>query len=352
MSIDNTESGDTITTDSAGATATSEASSPVAETTATSNTTAPAPVEAADSSGPGTPPATQANADGSLTPANTTLQAAKPQPTTNWEQRYGELRKREAALTQQVQQFQSQFQQYQGIDPNSVRAWQQAQQRAQQEQLPVWNRNNPNNGRFQQTQTKWSAYKDAMNRATTPEAKEAVRSTLGASFAPDEVQAIQQWENHQREFQANFAADPAGTIASVVDQHVQRAIQQHQQRAQAEQSVGQWFEDPSNKEIVGRYGQQMMQALRNNSWDMVRQYFANQAKLDGLQSRVGEADKAVTAANEKERLLKGQAAVTRDPKVQTTVDPMAVAKKRGIQPGSAAYWDLLHELKESGLSAG
>lgn len=351
MSIDNTESVDNITTDSTGATATSETPSPAPA--ATSETAAPAPVEAADSSGPATPAATQATADvGSLTPANTTLQAAKTQPAVNWEQRYGELRKREAELTRQNQQFQQQFQQYQGIDPNAVRAWQQAQQRAQQEQLPVWNRNNPNNGRFQQTQAKWAAYKDAINRAQTPEQKEAVRATLGASFAPDEVQVIQQWENHQREFQANFAADPAGTIASVVEQHVQRAIYQSQQRAQAEQSVGQWFEDPANKQIVERYGRQMMDALRSNSWDLVKSHFTNQAKLDGLQSRVGEADKAVTAAKEKERLLQGAAAVTRDPKSQATVDPMVVAKKRGIQPGTDEYWDLLRELNESGLRAG
>lgn len=349
MEIDNTDSGDNIT-ESSVATATSESTSPVVET-ATSSEAAPATPNTADSSGPATPAATQANAEnnGSSTPPNTTLQAAKTQPQVNWEQRYSELRKREAALTQQVQQYQSQFQQYQGVDPNAVRAWQQAQQRAQQEQLPVWNRQNPNNVRFQQTQAKWSAYKDAINRAATPEQKQAVRDTLGATFSPEEVQQVQQWENHQREFSANFAADPAGTIAQVVDQRVQQAIQQHTQRAQAEQSVGQWFNDPANQEIVKRYGPQMAQALQNNSWDMVKNYFVAQARLDGLQSRVGEADKAVTAAKEKERLLQGAAAVTRDPKAVNQVDPMSVAKKRGISPGSAEYWDLLTELKESGL---
>jgi hypothetical protein len=351
MDLDNKESGDNIATDSTGATATSETTSPVSETTATSTPAAPSPVEAADSSGPASA-ATQANADGSLTPANTTLQAANKQPTqapVNWEQRYSELRKREAEITRQNQQYQQQFQQYQGIDPNAVRAWQQAQQRSQAEQLPVWNRNNPNNPRFQQTLAKFSAYKAAMGRAATPEAKQVVRETLGAEFSNDEVQAVQQWENHQQQFQANFAADPTGTIAGIVNQQVQQAIYQNQQKVVAEQSVGSWFDDPSNKTIVERYGREMMDALRNNQWTMVRDYYVNKAKFDGLQSRVGEADKAVTAAKEKDRLLQGAASVTRDPKVQTKVDPAAVAKKRGIQPGTTAFYDLLLELKEDGL---
>lgn len=350
MDIDNSESGDTIATDSTGTSATSEVSSPVAETTATSTTTAPTPVETADSTGP-TNVATQANADpGSLTPANTTSQNTKPSPPVNWEQRYSELRKREAEITRQNQQYQQQVQQYQGIDPNAVRAWQSAQQRSQQEQLPVWNRQNPNNPRFQQTLAKFGAYKDAINRATTPEQKQVVRDTLGATFAPEEVQAVQQWENHQRDFQANFAADPSGTIAGIVNQHVQQAIAQHQQRSQAEQTVGQWFQDQGNNAIIRQYGNEMMTALqRGNSWELVRDHYAAKAKLDGLQSRVGEADKTMTAAKEKERLLQGAAAVTRDPKSGSKVDPMAVAKKRGISPGSADYWDLLNELKASGL---
>jgi hypothetical protein len=287
-----------------------------------------------------------------LTPANTTLQAAKPatpNQNVNWEQRYSELRKREAALTQQFQAAQQQLNQFQGIDPNALRQWQQAQQRAQQEQLPVWNRQNPNNPRFQQTQAKWSAYKDAMGRANSPEQKEAIRQTLGAEFSQEEVQQVQQWENHQREFQANFAADPWGTIAGIVDQRVQAAVQHQNQRVQAEQTVGQWFADKGNQEVIQRYGQQMMAAIQQgNSWNMVRDFYVNQAKLDGLQSRVGEASKAVTAAKEKDRLLQGAAAVTRDPNVKSKVDPMKIAQKRGIQPGTPEYWDLLRELEQDG----
>lgn len=351
MTVDNQDSGDTIT-ESTETTATSESTSPVTET-ATSSTAAPTSAETADSSGPASA-ATQANADAnsSLTPANTSLQAAKTQPQESEEsfkKRYADLRRREQEITRQNQQYQAQLQQFQGVDPNAVRAWQQAQMRTQQEQLPVWNRQNPNNPRFQQTQAKWAAYKEAINRAQTPEQKAAIRDTLGATFTPDEVQQVQSWENHQREFQANFASDPAGTIAHIVDQRVQQAIHQHTQRAQAEQSVGQWFSDQANQAIVQRYGQQMMAALQTNSWEMVKNYFVNQARLDGLQTRVGEAQKAETAAKEQQRLLQGQAAVTRDPKVEKKVDPMKVAKQRGIQPGTDEYWDLLHELKESGL---
>lgn len=354
MSIDTTESGDIIANDSAGDTTTSEQASPAPADTST--TAASAPVEAADSTGPASAE-TQANADGSLTPANTTLQAANKQPVqatpaqpaVNWEQRYSDLRKRETALSQQVQQYQ---QRYQGIDPNSVRQWQEAQQRAQQERLPAWNRNNPQNPRFRDTLRRFDDYRNAMGRAQTPEQKEVLRQTIGQSFSQDDVQTIQAWENHQREFQANFAADPAGTIADIVAQTVRQEIAQSQKMAEAEQTVGKWFNDPANKAIVDRYGPQMMELMqRGNDWRFVSQYFTQKAQVDGLQSRVGEADKAVTAANERDRLLKGAAAVTRDPKPQTVVDPVKIAKQRGIAPGSEAYYDLLLELKGNGLSA-
>lgn len=349
MTVDNTDSGATIATESTETTATSDSSSP-ASTTATSTDAAPVSAGTTDGAGPASA-ATQTEVvgkDPSTTP-DTTLQNAK-QAAPNWEQRYGDLRKREAELTRQLQQREAQMQQFRGVDPNAVRAWQMAQRRAQQENLPVWNPQNPNNARFQQTQAKWQAYKAAMGRAQTPEQREVIKSTLGAEFAPEEVRAVQEWENHQRQFQERMAADPYGAIATVFDQRIQQAIQSHIQRQQAEQTVGQWFQDKANADVIQRYGQQMMAALQQgNSWNMVRDYYANQVKLDSVQSRVGDASKAETAAKEKERLLQGQAAVTRDPKVDKRVDPMKVAKQRNIQPGTDEYWDLLHELKESGL---
>jgi hypothetical protein len=353
MDIDNNGSSGSIATDSAGTSDTATSASPASA--ATSSESAPSSVDAAVSTGPASA-ATQTIADnGSLTPPDTTLQAANQaaapaQPAVDYEKRYADLRREQAKWQQERQQYQQQVQRYQGVDPNAVRQWQQAQQRAQQEQLPPWNRNHPANARFNEAKVKWTQFRQAIQRADTPEAKQWVQQTLGSQFQDDDLRAIQAWEQHQRSFQEGFASDPEGSIADIVDRRVQQALETHQKRSQAEQTVGQWFDDAQNKPLIERYRSELIQLGQSGAtFPLMKEWLQMKAKLDGLQSRVGEADKAKTAADEQSRLLKGNAAVTRDPKTKSVVDPMVVAKERNIQPGTPDYWDLLTELHSQGL---
>lgn len=347
--VDNTLEVSSISDNSAETTATVDVSSPV--DTATSDNSPQSSVHSDGSTDPAQA-ATQATTDstGSLVTPNTTLQNAKPAAAPiNWEQRYGELRKREQAQAAEVQRFKQQQEAFKGVDPSAVKQWREAQQRAQAEQLPPWNRQHPANARFSEAKVKWGAYKQAMARASTPEQKEWVQQALGGQFEQEDLNVLRAWDQHQRTFAEGFASDPEGSIADIVDRRVKEALGKHQEHAQAETKVGAWFDDAANKPLIERYGPLMANIMqRGGDFELAKESAVRQYRIDSLQSRVGDADKAQASAQEQARLLKGAAAVTHDPKVAVSIDPMSVARARGIQPGTDRYYDLLTELKEQG----
>lgn len=298
-----------------------------------------APVDATD---------TQANASESLTSpkSDTTSQAAQAQPQIPWEKRYSDLRREEQRLRQQLKQFQ---QTYQGVDPNTVRTFQEREALAQREKLQPWNKQSPKHATFLKTLDKVQLYQAALNKAA-PEKRQDVADQWAGLISEQEFNDVRAWQEHQRQEQLAMMADPRAYYAQQVRDIIREEMQQHQTASKAEQEVGGWFNDPANQPIVQQYGPQMQEMLESGApWKFVQQHIALLAQMDGMQGRVGEAEKVKTAAEERNRLLKSQASVSRDPNTARKIDPMQVAKERGIQPGSPDYWDLLTELKSEGM---
>jgi len=288
------------------------------------------------------------------------------QPTTaaakNWEQEYKNIEKRQKDAVrwgneahQERLRLKQQLEAYKDIKPDEIGLWKKQQQEAQTKNLPKWDRRNPSNPRFNNVLTRWDSYRRAAQVAKTPEQRQALDETVGRQFNDEDFKDIEAWESHQREFSASMAADPAGTIderaRSVAREEFQTLISQFQQHNEATRTVSEDF-DGALKPILANqaYAEMFAQTLKGGvPYDVAKKIVMQAHELDHLRSRVSGADKATASVTEQQRLLKGNAAVTRDPRTATSIDPIAVAKERGIQPGTPAYGELLMELRESNL---
>ena len=290
--------------------------------------------------------------NGSLIPDPTKTQPALPPEALEWKKRYdGQTRSYQQAKAEN-DRLKQQYAPYQGLDPNAIRAWQEHQTRAQQQNLPAWDSRNPNNPRFQQLRASWGRFRDAYQRAPTPEAKEAIKQTIAQTFSPEEQLQIGEWEQHHQEFSARFAADPSGTIGDVVQQAVQAELSRYQQTQAAESEVGQWFE--KNAEVVRSPEDQgyMRQLLENGTpFQVAAEAVQMRSQLRQLQSQIGQAQVAQKSAEAKDRLLKSEASVSRDQAVNKQIDIYAearrIADEKKIPKGDPRFIQIVDRLRKN-----
>lgn len=352
MSVDNvTESGNIDT--SATEASTSNQSPDSSATPASTATAVESPQTTTEASPASAATSTESQSASSLTAdTNTTLKAAPPaagQPDP-FKERYDSLRREQNRWAAERKQYEHQLSGFQGVDANAVRAWREAQEKAQRENLPVWNPKNPNAPKFNQTLTRYQAYKEAYTSAQTPEERDVLKRTVGSRFSTDEAQQIEQWESHQRDFGQKMASDPESAIADIVERRVEAALGRFQQFQQANTEVGSWFDKPENKSVVQKFGPALRQALQDGvPWNYAQTMASMAAQLDSFQSRVAPAEREAAHAKAQDQLLKGQAAVTRDPQASRRVDPIEVARQRKIPTSGEQYLDLLRELNAKGL---
>lgn len=290
------------------------------------------------------------------TPQNTQKPPAPAQPVETVEvlrKRYNDLRSYQTKQANELKAERDRLKQFEGIDANALSAWRQQQEQAQKQQLPVWNPKHPHNANWQRTWTKYQTFQQQLGNAPDAATKEAIAKNWQGQFQPFEMDLIRSKEQDDQSFDERFRADPKGSILEMiseeVDKRVEDRLQRRQMETQADQDVGSWFNDPKNAAIVQDQGSDMYARLQNGQdWNTVREMAEMRAQLSALQGRVGEAETAKTTADERDRLVKSRASVNRDPGGSKQVDPMLVAKERGIKPGTPPYMDLLLELKSQG----
>jgi hypothetical protein len=169
-------------------------------------------------------------------------------------------------------------------------------------------------------------------------------------FSPQDQQVMREHAQHRQRFTERLAEDPEGTLAEMVESRVQNMLQQRDQRAQqqhsAEQNVGTWFQDQANSPVVETQREFMVQSLESGGSHgrIVRL----EAENRHLRAQVGTSTARVLSAEERSRLAKGNAAITRDPVTAPISDPfelaMRMAKEKGIPVGGNGWNDLVHSL--------
>lgn len=294
----------------------------------------------------GTDPSLTANTD---TQSNSAKPQTVPQPT----QRDVDNLKRTLAQRQtENQRLQRQLEPYREFDPQTLAAFRKQQSEAQASKLPMWSAKHPENSKFSELKIRWQHAQGIaakLMQGKTVEEQEGIRANLLQDFSPQDQQVMREHAQHRQRFTERLAEDPEGTLAEMMQSQVQSMLQQRDQRAQqqhsAEQNVGTWFQDQANSPVVDTQREWMVQSLEQGvPWTIVRL----EAENRHLRAQVGTSTARVLSAEERSRLAKGNAAITRDPVTAPISDPfelaMKMAKEKGIAVGGNGWNDLVHSL--------
>lgn len=255
--------------------------------------------------------------DGSSTTPDTTSQAAEtPAVDPRWaaekaalEKRINDLRSGHSRVATQLDQYKKR---YSDVDPDKYR---ELVKNGEHNALPVWDPRNQKNGDFRQAYSAWERQKIAISKATTPEARQARLDALNDMFSPEEAKTLEAFEQHQRREAARLASDPMAYREQIRQEAVE-AVRQEMQAVEQTRHVEGWFENPANADKIERYRDEMVEMINQGyPWHMIEKMVELKAKADGLQSRVGGAEKASASARAQSAALKSNAAqmVTRDP---------------------------------------
>jgi signal transduction histidine kinase len=153
-------------------------------------------------------------------------------------------------------------------------------------------------------------------------------------------------------FQRDLITDPQGTLMPMVDKLVEQRMSQFIERQQAQAAVAKDFADPQLAPLIEKYRDDYAKALGDGvpyeySTHMLKMHAHNQAmaaEVAKLKSELAQAGVKVESADERQRLARGEAAITRDPRppVRDSYElAKAEGKKRGISPDSAQFASLL-----------
>jgi hypothetical protein len=274
----------------------------------------------------------QADDSGSSTSSDTTLQTADPKEGSapaepkdwaaekaKYEKRIADLRANHGRASNELHQYRQRFK---DIDPDAARK---ALALSQQQQVPVWSAKHPENRSFRETVAAFGRYEAAMRKADTPEKRAIAQELFGSTFTEKEVQQLQEWRAHQMRETERMASDP-DAYREKIRAEVQEQIREEMRASREEAEVASWFGNRVNQPIVEKYREEMITLMNEGwHWPQVQRYIEAKAKADGLQSRVGSADKTAAAARAQQAAQKTAAKATRDP-AQAPVGKLDFAK--------------------------
>lgn len=264
------------------------------------------------------------------------------------------LSREKRELEAQAQQFQQQLaelkNQFQGFTPELAQKL-----RAQHETaaLPVWNPKHPEHEGFQKTLAKYQFFQELYNSEQDPAVKESLAKRFQAMVPASERQRISQFEDYDRQERMRMSMDPRGYIHGLAKSLVQEEINSFR-----ENTVKNYQETVSaQQELSGlkqRYPEVATTENLTKVYNLVQQGYPTAAafhavRADLLEAKISTATTAKASADEKERLLTGRAAISRDaavaPKVDLYTEATKIARSRNIPPGDKRFLGIFDELR-------
>lgn len=256
-------------------------------------------------------------------------------------------------------------QRYQGIDPNEIQRYRQAQQDAARKNQKRWEPDHPEHFKFQSTLAK----RDSLNAQLgalrkrgdlSPEQKAAVADDMiSAALSPDEQVELKEHEAMNKEFLLN----PSANARQIARQEARNAFQEmwhsEMRRMQAEQSVAKDMANPAIAELAAdpHMNERMSNIMSGvskgqiSAWQVSKHIALLEARLASLQSREGEADHARAQMSEQQRLLQTGASHTRDAAAHPTRDiykeARRIADKEGLPHGHPKFMQIVRDLERS-----
>jgi hypothetical protein len=339
-------------------------------------------VDPADSSGAdhgtrGDPnPGSSANSDTTLQTAQNGQNARLPQSPDEWRSHLQRIEKRRADVelysnqqTKELQRLQREHQEYQqryqGIDPQEINRWRQAQQEAQQRNLKRWEPRHPEHNKFQATMAKRDALNAQIGKLRnrgdlSPEQKQALETEMvETALTPEERTELMEHAGMNRDFMLNPVAN-AKQVARDEAMTVFREMWANEtRRMNAEQSVQKDLANPVLAQLAAdpRMNEKMsaiMQGLTEGTlspWQIAKHIALLETQVGSLQSRAGEADQYRSQASEQQRLLQQGASHTRDaaavPRRDIYKEARRIANEQGLPHGHPKFMQIVRDLERT-----
>lgn len=301
---------------------------------------------------PTNPVVPDTKADGSLTPPNS--QSPEQQPQRDWSKEGPTLEKRlrdqQSYFDRQIAQWKQQMSQTQE-KASQLEKWKSEQdERAKAASLKPWSKAHPEHGKFNSLLERAKVINAQLQRIPAnlpPEQQEAMKQAIISAMSPEEQQQINEYRDNLNNFQRDFFTDPHGTLLPMVEQLAEQKVQQFMQKMEAQQSVQQDFQDPQLAPLIKEHGQDFARALQempSRPYDYAKQMMLLYAENQRLKAQSSKVDAKAEMAKEQQRLTKGEASITRDPRPANT-DPytlaIAEARRKGIDPSTPRFAQLL-----------
>lgn len=338
-------------------------SSPSAESDNTGTSTEASP-EQSTPAADGTSTDATASADPATEDGNPGQPAAETETTSGaaaipWEKRFKDTQSAYTKQQQSLLEMQRQFQelqqqhreirqQYADVNPTEVAEYRTSKAH------PPWDERSPKHQDFRRTVEKAETYDEMLQGETDPERIQALQEKMRAALGPDRLKMLDDWKadvrNQERERRLNPRAFYQKLIREesqpVVRETLQSANQQYQQGLQGREAATKWM---TNKEVATPENIQQVLKLMNEQ-HMSFDDASIRVEREYYRSQVSNATKAKQSAEEKERLLQGNAsgAISRNPSSGKKLDVAKHLKEKGIT-NSRSKIDELFDLDRQGL---
>jgi enoyl-CoA hydratase/carnithine racemase len=249
-----------------------------------------------------------------------------------------------ADLQRQLQQFQTQQQQ-----------WNQAEAKRKQDadrlQLKRWDPKHPEHSKFGATMAKKNALSQqlrSLKDTLTPEQFSAVAQRMtDDSLNPSEQSELQEHYQMNQEFLMNPVASAREQARAVAQEMIREAFHGFQQHSSASQDVQRDISSVPPQALGF-----MKSALESGaSYDLALQHAQMAARLQQLEGQQSQSQQTQSHVTEQARLNKSKASVTRDPKPaqmsQSDIYSKAkqIADSRGISTADSKFSRIVAEVE-------
>jgi hypothetical protein len=265
----------------------------------------------------------------------------------SWQQERAEKQAMAQQLAELQQRHESFEKQFQGVDAKEIEQFR-ASQKSQ-----LWDEAHPDHGKFIDLLKKQDFYAELIQNEDDPEIVKRLQVKFQQAIGPEGVKNLRDHRAYVAQQQWELRVNPAGYYRKLIQREAQPVIQDslrnvsqtYQSVQQAQNEVQQWMK--ANAEIATPENIKSVLDLmqKGASFELaslrVERDYERKNRQDGI--------KAKQSAEEKERILQGNAAgtIARNPKSFKRVDPKAVAKERGVK-NSREFADMLFELDAQG----
>jgi hypothetical protein len=329
-----------------------------AETQSSAESTTPETSAAQEPAHAATP--AEAGSAGSLTVGAETSAPAQPELTpeafANLKKQYAgstkswqQERQQRLAFEKQAQELQAKLeqltQQFQGADPREF-------QEFRDNRKPQWDSTHPKHAEFVDLVKSAQKYDQLINSAKDDATREFLIQARDADLGQDGISKLREWRADVRRQEWERQINPREYYAKMIRQEAQPVVretlqstsQRYQETTQAVESVKTWLSE--NKAIATPENLQKLEGMMQQGMPFERASML--IERDHFKAQISGADAAKRSAEEKERLLQGNAAgvIARNPNSGRFVDTKELRKQSA---DSRDYADKLFDLDSKGL---